>query len=218
MSEVYRSFEPGLHTLTWSSLNIDAYIAKVHRSLDRFESSISNINKLIAEKIDHILDDELMNSSCLLFSIDYLRSKLWSPTEFVTHMRSHLNEQSIIIGEKLSQIQQTFREVEDMLKLNSTTTQKSRSSTSSTRRVKSTTPAINNEAMLTFIRYYYDKMNYCIQKLIERSLIHFIELASITETKYLIDQTKLIRFLFEGQNIDEHSMNIDQQRIKYRLI
>jgi hypothetical protein len=154
-----------------------------------------------------------MNPSCLLFSIDYIRSKLWSPTEFVTNMNSHLNEQSILIGEKFYQIQQTFQEVEDMLKLNSTG-QKSRSSTSSTRRTKTATPSITNEAMLTFIQYYYDKMNYCIQKLIERTLINFIDLASISETKYLIDQTKLIRFLFEGQNINEELTIIDKQRIR----
>ncbi|CAF4620321.1 unnamed protein product [Rotaria sp. Silwood1] len=207
LSQVYRAFEPGLHTLTWSSLNIDAYIAKVHRALDRFETSISNINTLIAEKIDSILDNELMNSSCLLFSIDYIRSKLWTPTEFLENMRSHLNEQSILIGEKLHQIQQTFQEVEDMLKLNSTGP-KSRSSTSSTRRVKTATPAVTNEAMMEFVRYYHDKMNYCIQKIIERTLVTYIDLVSITETKYLIDQTKLIRFLFEGQDIDEQ-LNVD---------
>lgn len=154
-----------------------------------------------------------MNSSCLLFSIDYIRSKLWSPTEFLTNIREHLNQQSIIIGKKFYEIQQTFQEVEDMLKLNSSG-QKSRSSTSSTRRTKTATPSVSTEAMLTFIKYYNDKMNSCIQKIIERTLIHFIELASITETKYLIDQTKLIRFLFEGQNTDEQLINIDQQRIR----
>jgi hypothetical protein len=129
-------------------------------------------------------------------------------------MRSHLNEQSTLIGKKLSQIHQTFQEVEDMLKLNSSGSQKSRSSTSSTRRTKSSTPAITNEAMLTFIRYYHDKMNLTIQKIIERTLSTYIELASITETKYLIDQTKLIRFLFEGQNEDEELTNIDSHRIR----
>jgi hypothetical protein len=155
-----------------------------------------------------------MNSSCLLFSTDYIRAKLWSPTEFVTNMRSHLNEQSILIGKKFSKIQQTFQEVEDLLKVNSSGSQKSRSSTSSTRRTKTATPAVTNEAMMTFIRYYYDKMNNTIQRIIERSLIHFIDLAAITETKYLIDQTKLIRFLFEGQDIDEQLTNIDTQRIR----
>jgi hypothetical protein len=154
-----------------------------------------------------------MNPTCLLFSIDYIRSKLWSPKEFVTNMRSHLTEQSILIGKKLHEIQQTFQEVEDMLKLNSNE-QKSRTSTSSTRRTKTATPAVTNEAMLTFIKYYYDKMNYCIQKIIERTLAHFIDLASITETKYLIDQTKLIRFLFEGQTTDEELISIDKQRIR----
>ncbi|CAF3476774.1 unnamed protein product [Rotaria socialis] len=213
LSQVYRAFEPGLHTLTWSSLNIDAYIAKVHRALDRFEASISNINTLIAKKIDDILDNELMSSSCLLFSIDYVRSKLWSPTEFVENMRLHLNEQSILIGEKLNQIQQTFQEVEDMLKLNMTG-QKSRSSTSSTRRAKTATPAVTNEAMMAFIRYYHDKMNHCIRRIIERTLMTYIDLLSISETKYLIDQTKLIRFLFEGQDSDEEIVHIDTQRIR----
>ena len=155
-----------------------------------------------------------MSSSCLLFSTDYLRSKLWSPTEFVSHMRSHIKEQSINIGEKLSQVQQAFQEVEEMLKLNSNSSQKSRSSTSSTRRIKTATPAFASEAMQTFVKYYYEKMNHCIQKLIERSLSHFIDLASVTETKYLIDQTKLIRILFEGQNSDEQLTNIDKQRIR----
>ena len=131
-----------------------------------------------------------MNSSCLLFSVDYLRSKFWSPTEFIAEMRSHLKDHSITIGKKLEQIQQTFHEVEDMLKLSSTSSQKSRSSTSSTRRTKTATPGVTNEAMLTFIRHYYDKMNYCIQKIIERSLTTFGDLAAVTETKYLIDPTK----------------------------
>lgn len=213
LSQVYRSFEPGLHTLTWSSLNIDAYIAKVHRSLDRFETLISNINTIIKQKIDHILDNELMNSTCLLFSSDYIRSKLWSPTEFLTNMREHLIDQSKIIGKKFLNIQQTFEEVENMLKINSNE-QKSRTSTSSTRRTKTSTPSVTSDAMLIFINYYYDKMNYCIQKLIERSLIHYIELCSITETKYLIDQTKLLRFLLEGQNLDEQLNSIDHQRIR----
>ena len=155
-----------------------------------------------------------MNSSCLLFSIDYIRSKLWSPKEFVTNLCAHLSEQSILIGKKLYQIRQTFQEVEEMLKLNSTNQTKSRSSTSSTRRTKTSTPGITNEGMLIFIKYYHEKMNFSIQKLIERSLNTFIDLASITETKYLIDQTKLIRFLFEGQNIEEDFINIDKNRIR----
>jgi hypothetical protein len=154
-----------------------------------------------------------MNPSCLLFSIDYIRSKLWSPAEFVTNMRSHLTEQSILIGKKLNDIQHTFQEVEQMLKLNSNE-QKSRSSTTSSRRTKTSTPAVTHEAMLTFIKYYSNKMNYCIQKIIQRTLTNFIDLASFTETKYLIDQTKLIRILFEGQNIDKQLTNIDKQRIR----
>lgn len=182
--------------------------------MDRFETSITNTNNLIAQKIDHVLDNELMDSSCLLFSIDYIRSKLWSPTEFLDSIRSHLQEQAVLIGEKLHQIQQTFQEVEDMLKLNPSG-QKSRTSTSSTRRTKTATPGVANEAMLSFIRYYHDKMNYCIQKLIERSLNAYIDLASVTETKYLIDHTKLLRFLFEGQDIEEEIVNVDTQRIRY---
>jgi hypothetical protein len=154
-----------------------------------------------------------MNSSYLLFSIDYIRSKLWSPTEFLEKISSHLNEQAILIGKKLYEIQQTFQEVDDMLKLNSSG-QKSLSSTSSTRRTKTATPTISNEAMTIFIRYYHDKMNYCIQKIIERTLITFINLTSVSEAKYLIDQTKLIRVLFEGQNSAEQFNNIDTQRIR----
>ena len=210
---MYRAFEPGLHTLTWSSLNIDGYIAKVHRALDNFETSISNVNTLIAQKIDQILDEELMSPKCLLFSIDYIRSKSWLPTDFLNEMRIHLTERSIEIGKKLSCIQDTFREVEDMLK-SSTNEQKSRTSTSSTRRTKPMTTGVPNEAMKTFIQYYCEKMNRSIEKIIERTLHVYVDLVATTETKYLIDETKLIRYLFEGQNQDEFESNIDNQRIR----
>ncbi|CAF3388778.1 unnamed protein product, partial [Rotaria sp. Silwood2] len=70
-----------------------------------------------------------------------------------------------------------------------------------------------DEPMMEFIKYYHDKMIYCIQKIIERTLLTYIDLVSITETKYLIDQTKLIRFLFEGKDINEQSI-VDTQRIR----
>ena len=212
--QVLRAFEAGLHTLTWSSLNIDGYIAKVHRALDRFSTSIETINTIIAEKIDRILTEDLMHPSCLLFSVDFLRSKVWPPNEFNEEMRRHLRERAKDIGKKFFRIQETFREVEEMLK-NTSNEQKSRTSTSSTRRTKTTfTPTGNNEAMRTFCHYYYNRMNHCIDKLIERSLSTFIELTATTETKYLIDQTKLIRFLFEGQNPEEENTNVDPQRIR----
>ncbi|CAF1326895.1 unnamed protein product [Adineta steineri] len=211
LAQIYRAFEPGLHTINWSNLNIDVYMTKVHRALDRFETFISNINTLIAEKIDKILDNELMNSSYLLFSIDYIHSKLWTPAEFFEKMSLHINEQAILIGKKLSEVQRRFQEVEDMVRLNSSG-QKTPSSSSSTRRAK--TPTITQEAMMTFIRYYQDKMNHCIQIIIERTLRAFIQLASVSNDIYLFDQTKLIRLLFEVPNINEQSNNIDTQRIR----
>jgi hypothetical protein len=208
-------------------LNIDGYIAKVHRALDRFSTSISTINTVIAQKIDRILDDELMQPSCLLFSREFLRSKVrWPLNEFTDEMRTHLYERAKDIGKKFFRIQETFREVEEMLKSNTSEQTKSRTSTSSTttRRAKSNfTPTVSNEAMRSFVHYYYNRMNHCIDKLIERSLSTFIELAATTETKYLLDQTKLIRFLFEGQNHDDdddddehqHETNVDTNRIRF---
>jgi hypothetical protein len=43
LEQRHRAIEADLHTLTWSSLNIDAHIVKVHRALDLFETLISNI-------------------------------------------------------------------------------------------------------------------------------------------------------------------------------
>ena len=214
VAKVYRAFEPGLHTLTWSSLNIDAYIAKVHRSLDQFEASISSLNTLIAEKIDRILDHDVMDSFSCLFSLDYIRSKLWSPAEFQTDVRAHLHDQAKLIGEKLSHIQTAFQEVEEIFKVR-VGEEKSRISTLSTKDIKLNTSTVTNEAMRTFIGFYSEKMICCIQKIIQRSLTTFIELIAVTETKYLIDQTKLIRLLFEGQDVKEQETSIDTHRIRY---
>lgn len=212
LTQIYRAFEPGLHTINWSNMNIDAFIAKVHRALDQFDTFLSNINKLIAEKIERILDQELFNSSCLLFSPDFVRSKLWSPAEFVEQVSTHLREHAVLIGRTLFEVQQRFQEVEDMVRVNSPG-QKSRTSTSSTRRTK--TPVVSNEAMATFIRYYHDKMNACVRQIIERSLRTFIQLAAVSTENYAADQTTLTRVLLEGEPLAEQHQHVDTDRIRY---
>ncbi|CAF1608265.1 unnamed protein product, partial [Didymodactylos carnosus] len=220
IKDYHLAIEPGLRTLTWSSLNIDAYIANVHRALDRFEQTIDNVNKLIEERIDYVLDNDLLN--CTLFNIDYIKSKIWLPGEFLSTMKIHIQNEATLIGKKLYDVQRTFSDVEDILKLTNKNT--SRSRTPSTRRTTTTTTTTATPTTLTtqsttvnpaiqeFIKYYKKKITLTIQRIIDNTLKLYIELATVNETKYLIDETKMIRYLFEGQETED--MEVDTNRIR----
>lgn len=174
------------------------------------------MNSVIAKEIDFVLDEELRSKSCLLFSLDEIRAKVWAPADFLNEMFVQIEQRSKRIGEKFLEVQQRFREVEENLKspLND---QKSRSSTSSTRRSKSISGGVTNEAMRSFVNFYLEKMIDCTVEIVERTLKAYLDLTLITETKYLTDQTKLIRFLFEGQTMTEFESTTDLHRIRFDL-
>jgi uncharacterized FlaG/YvyC family protein len=165
----------------------------------------------MVEKLDHLLDDELAQPSCLLFSLDFMRGQLWCVDQFFIDFESHLKEHATNIGKNLHQVQETFNQIETMLKQSST---RSSTTTTTTRKMKSTQVTNQVHPMATFVDHYKQKMRFCVEKLIERSLITFVNLLSTESTNYQMDQSTIIRLISRTELLDEHNQSIDFQRVK----
>lgn len=51
LDDLLQIFGPGLHILTWQSMNIDAYLSRLHNSLRKFEELVDKINEIIDNRI-----------------------------------------------------------------------------------------------------------------------------------------------------------------------
>jgi len=46
---------PGMVTLTWTSMNIESYLERVHEGLNKMEQLIINVNDIIENRIENNL-------------------------------------------------------------------------------------------------------------------------------------------------------------------
>ncbi len=51
LDDLLQIFGPGLHILTWQSMNIDGYLSRLHNGLHKFEDLVDKINEIIDNRI-----------------------------------------------------------------------------------------------------------------------------------------------------------------------
>lgn len=55
LSDLERRLQPGMVALTWTSMNIDVYLHRVHQGLARFGDLLSKINDIVSNRIESTL-------------------------------------------------------------------------------------------------------------------------------------------------------------------
>ena len=50
--DLERKVQPGMVSLTWQSMNIDAYLERIHLGLEQFDELIDKINDIIDNRIE----------------------------------------------------------------------------------------------------------------------------------------------------------------------
>ena len=90
---------PGMITLTWTSMNIDAYINHIQAGLKRLDALISNINDIIENRIEMNL--KIVSKALLINLPD---STSISLSEFVDMQQSHITSQSLLLKGKNTEI------------------------------------------------------------------------------------------------------------------
>lgn len=74
LAVVVRSFLPGWTTLTWSTMNIDAFLHRVEGSVATFKAMVTSVMEILKEKVYGSLDAIRKMS---LFDADLAASRMW---------------------------------------------------------------------------------------------------------------------------------------------
>lgn len=97
---------PGMITLTWTSMNIDAYKAHIHSGLRRLEELVTNINDNIQNRVEKNLK---MVSKTLL--VDLPDAEAFTVEEFVKMQEKHIARQSTLLQGKNLEIEYAVRDL-----------------------------------------------------------------------------------------------------------
>lgn len=80
MESVLHYLQPGLSTLNWNSMNIDAYLHQVHTATDRLRDIVDNINQVIQDGVEKKVK---RIEKIILFDPNLAYSKIWTVDKFV---------------------------------------------------------------------------------------------------------------------------------------
>jgi dynein heavy chain len=91
---------PGMITLTWTSMNIDAYKSQVHAGLRKLAELVANINDIIENRIEKNLK---VVSKTLL--VDLPDAESFTVDEFFKMQEKHITRQSTLLQGKNLEIE-----------------------------------------------------------------------------------------------------------------
>ena len=101
---------PGMITLTWTSMNIDAYKQHVHAGLHRLEELVRNVNDVIENRIEKNLR---VVSKTLLVNLP--SDKSFTLEEFVGAQQDHVQEQSGLLQGKNLEVESAVSDLLTMI-------------------------------------------------------------------------------------------------------
>jgi dynein heavy chain len=98
---------PGMITLTWTSMNIDAYKHHVYTGLQKLDELVHNINDIIENRIEKNL--KIVSKTLL---VDLPRDKSFTLDDFVRCQQEHIRNQAVALQGKNIEIEHA---VEDLV-------------------------------------------------------------------------------------------------------
>ena len=99
---------PGMVTLTWTSMNIDAYICHIHGGLRKLKELVGSVRDVIENRIEKNL--KILSKMLLL---DLPQKSSFTVSDFIAMQQRHILERSAMLQEKNTEIEQA---VHDLIK------------------------------------------------------------------------------------------------------
>lgn len=96
---------PGETTLTWTSMNIDTYLSKVHNAIHQLDQLVTKVNDIIQNRIQANL--KLVSSTLLVNLFD----DHFSLDQFVSVQEKHIKQQSEIMDIKNKEVETAANDV-----------------------------------------------------------------------------------------------------------
>lgn len=100
ISDLEYRLKPGMITLTWTSMNIDAYKKHVREGLDKLEELVRNVNDIVESRIEKNL--RIVSKTLLVFLPP---DRSFTLDEFVMTQQDHVRQQAVYLHAKNVEIE-----------------------------------------------------------------------------------------------------------------
>eukprot|EP00002_Diphylleia_rotans_P028875 TRINITY_DN5840_c0_g1_i3.p1 TRINITY_DN5840_c0_g1~~TRINITY_DN5840_c0_g1_i3.p1 ORF type:complete len:4482 (-),score=987.95 TRINITY_DN5840_c0_g1_i3:157-13602(-) len=110
LEDIDRKLVPGMMTLTWTSMNIDAFLHRIHTNLSRAEELISNINDILESRVER----NLKRVSRLVL-IDLEESKSYTLDEFVALQDAIIQKRVEVMVTRNIEVQTAIEDVINLI-------------------------------------------------------------------------------------------------------
>ncbi|XP_025098007.1 LOW QUALITY PROTEIN: dynein gamma chain, flagellar outer arm-like [Pomacea canaliculata] len=112
INNVHQQLQPGLSTLAWNSMNIDAFLHQIHSATDKL--------KKMGQQATHIMDTQVLEmiskiSSFYLYDLNTAFSKTWLAQEFWEVMCASIQEHSQQLKAYISTVVEALQRVANLL-------------------------------------------------------------------------------------------------------
>ncbi|XP_074662754.1 uncharacterized protein LOC141915202 [Tubulanus polymorphus] len=112
IESVKQQLQPGLSTLAWNSMNIDAFLHQVHTATAKLKYQVERVNEIISTKIVNTITKI---SEMIFFDIDLAFSKIWPTEEFTVDMLHSIKLKAQDLYDSILIIENGMREAANML-------------------------------------------------------------------------------------------------------
>ena len=107
VESVLHYLQPGVSTLNWSSMNIDAYLHQVHSANARLKEVVDSVKEVVSEGIEKKIEKI---RKVVLFDKKLATSRVWNVEKFV-------DEESKAVSQQGHRLHEMVKEVENALQV-----------------------------------------------------------------------------------------------------
>ncbi|XP_013393403.1 dynein gamma chain, flagellar outer arm-like [Lingula anatina] len=112
IEQVQLNFQPGLSTLAWNSMNIDAFLHQIHTATSKLKALVDGVNNIVDVKVQTTIDKV---NGMFLFDYDLAFSKSWPPQEFIEVIVQSVKDKAREMYGHVSTIERGMHEIVTML-------------------------------------------------------------------------------------------------------
>ncbi|KAK6987323.1 dynein heavy chain 5 axonemal [Biomphalaria glabrata] len=109
---VQQQLQPGLNSLAWNSMNIDAFLHQVHLALDKLKSLNDRVHQVLKDQVFAMISHI---DNLFLFDLDTAFSQIWHVEEFTATIRESIKERSALLKQYVDTIVDGLQSIANFL-------------------------------------------------------------------------------------------------------
>ena len=110
MDSVLHYLQPGVSTLNWSSMNIDAYLHQVHSANARLKDVMDCVKEVVSEGIEKKIEEI---RRVILFDKKLATAQVWNVDKFVEEESKAVSQQGRRVHEMVKEVENALQVMEE---------------------------------------------------------------------------------------------------------